>query len=211
VPPVNVLLVRHGQSESNAGLSASNHVDVALTELGESQAEEVAREIDECPALVVVSRFARSRQSAAPLLARFPRVRCETWPIEEFTYLNVPLTANTTPEIRRPMIDHYWRLADPHYVDGPGAESFASFLARVQAFYRRLCKLNVSGTVVVVGHGQFFRAFMLCLAAGFDATRDGMLRFRAAETAQPMRNGEILRVTLSAESCEGSSADDGRS
>jgi hypothetical protein len=34
------------------------------------------------------------------------------------------------------------------------------------------------------------------------------MRFRAAETAQPMRNGEILSVTLSAESCEGSSTDD---
>lgn len=208
---MNVLLVRHGQSASNAGLSTSNHADVALTDLGESQAQEVARQIDECPALVIVSSFARSRRTAAPLLARCPDARCETWPIEEFTYLSAPLSTNTTPAMRRPMIEHYWGLADPHYVDGLGAESFASFLGRVQAFHRRLCELDVGGTVVAVGHGQFFRAFTLGLVEGFEATREWMMRFRAVETAQPMRNGEILRVTLSAQACEGSATGDGRS
>lgn len=209
MPLVNVTLVRHGQSAANAGLSTISNTDADLTDLGKNQAEEVARHIDECPALVVVSSFARSRLTAAPLLARYPAVRCEIWPIDEFNYLDVQRCANTTPAMRKPMIEHYWGLADPHYVDGSGAESFAAFIGRVQAFQRRLCALDVDGTVVVVGHGQFFRGFMLGLAEGFQTTPEWMLRFRAVETSQPMRNGEILKVTLTREACEKSSTDDG--
>jgi 2,3-bisphosphoglycerate-dependent phosphoglycerate mutase len=191
-------LVRHGQSTANAGLQTSNHSEVGLTQAGVQQAHQVAQQITRCPALIIVSSFERARLTARPLLARYPEVRCETWPIEEFTYLSVPACANTTAATRQPMVEHYWTLADPGYVDGPGAEAFASFVGRVRAFHSRLLTLKVDGEVVVIGHGQFFRAFLLLLEQRLHPTPEGMKCFRAAETTSPIANGEIIKLALRA-------------
>jgi broad specificity phosphatase PhoE len=91
------------------------------------------------------------------------------------------------------MIDAYWRRCDPQHVDGPDAESFSAFLDRLHDFHRRLLELDCS-YVVVVGHGQFFRAYMMGLSEGFLATADWMARYRTVETAHPIGNGEIIEL-----------------
>jgi broad specificity phosphatase PhoE len=85
----------------------------------------------------------------------------------------------------------YWERADPDYIHGAGAESFRQFIGRVQGFRNRLIDLP-SGHVLVVGHGQFFRAFAFCLSQGFYATPQHMHDYRVAETADPMSNGEVM-------------------
>jgi broad specificity phosphatase PhoE len=193
VPPALTWLVRHGQSASNAGLPAVGQDDVPLTALGVEQACEIARRVERQPDLLIVSPFLRGRATAEPIRARWPTTRCETWPIHELTYLSPARCRGTTANVRRPWIEDYWQRCDPDHVDGPDAESFSAFAGRLRDFHRRLLAIE-GGFVIAVGHGQFFRAYLLGRREGFPATADRMRRHRAAETASPMANGEIIQL-----------------
>ena len=195
MPALNVWLIRHGQSTSNAGLPVNGHGEVPLTELGVAQSLVIASEVNEPPALLVQSPFLRARETADAIAARWPRAMRETWPIQEVTYLDPARCVGTTVLTRQAMVEAYWRRSDPNYVDGPGAESFAHFMQRVAAFDARLRGLT-RGFVVVVGHGQFFAAYRFALARGFTPDSEWMRRYRESETAAPLRNGEVVRLRV---------------
>ena len=98
-----ILLVRHGQSVTNAGGRAADQVSNPLTELGRAQSREFAERFDCKPTLFVASPFLRAQQTSEPLRQRFPDVPVEEWPIQEFSFLNPALirarvrrTANPT-------------------------------------------------------------------------------------------------------------------
>jgi broad specificity phosphatase PhoE len=193
VPPALTWLVRHGQSASNAGLPATGHDDVPLTELGLVQACELAGRLERPPELLILSPFLRARATAEPIVARWPETPRETWPIQELTYLSPTRCVGTTSATRRPWIDDYWRRCDPDYRDSADAESFSAFVGRLREFHRRLLALE-AGFVVAVGHGQFFRAYLIALAKGFDASPSWMRDYRRLETAHPMANCEVIEL-----------------
>lgn len=193
MPPEVTWLVRHGQSTSNAGLPAVGHGEVPLTALGEEQAREVAHRVERQPDRLIVSPFLRAQATAEPIRARWPSVPCETWPIEELTYLSPARCHGTTADTRRPWIENYWRRCDPDYRDGPDAESFRHFMGRLGDFHRRLLAVD-GGFVIAVGHGQFFRAYLLARPVDFAGSAKWMTDYRAAETAQPMANGEVIKL-----------------
>lgn len=194
MPPALTWLVRHGQSTSNAGLPVTSFGDVPLTALGHQQAREVANRVQHQPDMLIVSPFLRARATAEPICARWPLARCETWPIHELTYLSPARCHGSTVETRRPVVEAYWLLCDPDYTDGPDAESFRSFMTRLLEFHNRLNSAD-GDFVVVVGHGQFFRAYLLGLREGFTVSSHWMERYRKEETARPMANGEIVELT----------------
>ena len=82
---MRVIFIRHGESTGNAGVPCHDLATIELTERGHEQARAVAASWAEAPALIVTSPYTRTRQTAAPTIARFPAVPVETWPIEEFT------------------------------------------------------------------------------------------------------------------------------
>lgn len=197
MPPALTWLIRHGQSTSNAGLPAIGFDDVPLTALGQQQARDVAHRVNSQPDLLVTSPFLRAVATAAPIRERWPLARRDTWPIQELTYLSPERCRGTTPEVRRPWVEAYWNRSDPDYRDGEDAESFRSFMGRLQDFHQHLLALD-NDFVVVVGHGQFFRAYMLTQSKGFVATSEWMKEYRAAETARPMANCGIIAITAEA-------------
>jgi broad specificity phosphatase PhoE len=197
VPCLKTWLIRHGQSTSNAGLPTHGHSDVALTQLGFAQAREVASQVEQQPDLLVDSPFLRARATADAIQARWPNVSRATWPIQEVTYLSPARCIGSTVQTRQPLVDAYWGRCDPDYIDGVDAESFAQFMQRIRGFHARLLELNVD-FLVVVGHGQFFAAYRFALANGFVATPDWMRRYRATESAHPLRNGEIVELNADA-------------
>jgi 2,3-bisphosphoglycerate-dependent phosphoglycerate mutase len=67
-------LIRHGQSETNAGGPSSDPAAVPLTPLGRWQAEQVAAAFAGAPALIVTSPYLRARQTVEPTISRFPAV-----------------------------------------------------------------------------------------------------------------------------------------
>ena len=194
MPPAITWLIRHGQSTSNADLPATEYGEVPLTALGHRQAREVADRVQRQPDLLIASSFLRTRATAEPIRARWPLTRFEIWPIHELTYLSPERCRGTTAETRRPWVDEYWRRCEPDYCDGPDAESFRSFVARLCDFHQRLLMLD-DDFVVVVGHGQFFRAYLLGQSEGFAVAAEWMSAYRAAETARPMANCEIIEFT----------------
>ena len=79
-------LIRHGESEANAGGVTSDFGTVALTDLGRLQAEAIAKNCIDVPNAIGVSGYLRAQQTAAPLLARFPNVQAVEVGVHEFTY-----------------------------------------------------------------------------------------------------------------------------
>jgi probable phosphoglycerate mutase len=128
-----IQLIRHGESIANAGGVSKSPSCIPLSVLGEKQAIDLLQHIPQAPDLIVISSYIRTHQTAAPLRARFPEARVETWPVHEFTYLSAAQYADTTEILRTPAAQIYWQRQDPVFCEGPGAESFADFIGRVDA------------------------------------------------------------------------------
>lgn len=193
-----VWLVRHGQSQANAGAATDHPKTIALTALGQTQASAVAERVKQRPDQIIVSPYERTLQTAQPLLDQLREQahtsRVLTWPIHEFTYLSPVRCRGTTVIDRRDWAQAYWQRADPDWEDGDGAESFRQLMRRVDVFSEQLKQLT--GFTVVYGHGMFFKAFLIGLTHGTQVTAQAMTRYRALESADPVHNGQIIPVTL---------------
>jgi len=183
-------LIRHGQSTANLGTWSCDPNDIILTEKGYRQALAIADQITTRPDLIISSPMQRALQTAASTRNKWADVPVEIWPIQEFSYLSPPKYQTTTADERKKIIHDYWQKAIPAYCDGEHSESFSDFINRVEAFHRELLKKN--GFIVIFGHGQFFKAFLLGYRHGFSVTPAWMTLFRQCETAQPILNGEII-------------------
>lgn len=154
-----VWLIRHAESQANAGGRTSYPSEIALTQHGHEQARCVADAFTHAPDLIITSPYLRTQQTAAPLLERFPASQSLEMPVHEFTYLAPERCQNTTWQERVPMAAEYWKRCDPHYVDGLGAESFAGLIDRVNAFMAYL-KENQGLFIAAFTHGQFVQALL---------------------------------------------------
>jgi 2,3-bisphosphoglycerate-dependent phosphoglycerate mutase len=96
-------LVRHGESEANAGGITSDCTGIELTLCGRAKAEAVAAACPERPAWVGLSPYLRARQTAEPLLARYADVPIEELPVQEFTYLAAARCIGMNGLTRRPL------------------------------------------------------------------------------------------------------------
>mgnify|MGYP002640999067 FL=1 len=157
-----IWLIRHGESEANAGFKSSNPETVSLTQKGHEQAKKVSEAIPEAPDQIVYSPFIRTQETAKPTIERFPSVKVGEWPIHEFTYLSPASCKDTTASQRRPMAEKYWKRNDPTYIHGEGAESFADLLVRTENAFQRMKEVE-DQFVLVFGHGQFMRTLLLSL------------------------------------------------
>jgi broad specificity phosphatase PhoE len=155
-----ILIVRHAESAANAGGRTGDPATIPITETGARQAQRVANFISARPAVIVVSRYLRTAQTAIPLLKRYPGVPVERWPVEEFTYLDIAACAGTTYAEREGLRDAYWRRCDPLWADGPACESFINFIARVRSFEQALGVRDADETVVVFTHGLIMQALL---------------------------------------------------
>src|SRR3989442_13413069 len=84
---LHVLLVRHGESEDNAGRPSESMGSTPLTPTGVRQAEAVAALLEGPPGLFAVSPYVRARQTSLPAREPFPAVAAGQWPGPEFTFL----------------------------------------------------------------------------------------------------------------------------
>lgn len=163
--PGTLILVRHGQSTSNADGRFTGWADVPLTPRGEKQAAEAGRQISEhelLPDVVHTSVLRRSVRSAEILLEEVDRAWIpvqRTWRLNERQY--GALTGRDKREVRQeagPEQYQAWRRslteapgplpadrlaelrADPRYagLDGtalPAVESLAGMVARVAPYW----------------------------------------------------------------------------
>jgi len=197
----NIWLIRHGESESNAGLRTGSTMRIALTLRGQAQAQAIAAAFSRAPDLIVASSYRRAVDTAQPLRYRFPAVPYEEWPIHECVTLADFRRNDTTPEQRRPLIAAYWERCDPHYVDGAGAESFVQLIERAAAFLNRLQQLDRM-FVAIVGHGLFTRtALWVHLAAPTILDAQQMRAYRSFLSGFRIPNASIIKVYCNSQ-CE---------
>jgi broad specificity phosphatase PhoE len=194
---MRAIFIRHGQSTGNAGIPCTDLATIELTERGWSQARQVAEDWTDTPSLIVTSSYLRTRQTAAPTIERFPDVPVETWPIEEFTYLQPSRWNGTLAADRAPHLERYWSEADPAYCDGEGAESFSTLLRRAEAALARLAALASPGPVYVFSHGQFIQAVRAAVVEADLDDRGRMLRFWRKGEPPAIRNVELVRFVWS--------------
>lgn len=190
---MRAIFIRHGQSTGNAGISTHDLSLLELTELGWSQAREVAESWTETPNLIITSPYLRTQQTAAPTIERFIDVLVEVWPIQEFTYLQPSRWNGTLSSERMPVIERYWAEADPEYCDGPGAESFAMLRRRAEETLERLADMDEDALVYVFSHGQFIQTVRSLAIdrekSDWETMRDFWQRGNPA-----IANGELVRL-----------------
>lgn len=192
----SVCFIRHAESLGNIGETTNTPSQIALTPLGRAQAEALAATFPARPDLIVVSPFDRARETAEPLLKRFPEAATYTAEIQEFTYLSVEKCRNTNSVQRKPWVDDYWNRSDPNYCDGGDAESFSQFLARLASFIDDFLTREFS-LAAVVTHEQVIKAIMWTrLAFASERNSDFMASFHKFMTSFKIPNTAIVRCLI---------------
>ncbi|MEM7555465.1 MAG: histidine phosphatase family protein [Cyanobacteria bacterium P01_A01_bin.84] len=190
-----VWLIRHGESEANAGIRVLENATTNLTTKGREQAHLIPQVFDkQPPSLIVTSPYIRTKQTAEPTIRRFPSTPQVEWLIQEFSFLSRERRRNTTLTERRPMSADYWSKCDPLYVDGDGAESFTDMIERVQDFRYKAGELDEQ-LVAVFTHETFIRAFLwstLTNTTKIDSR--AMSRFRAFMKSLKVPNCGIIKL-----------------
>jgi broad specificity phosphatase PhoE len=187
-----IWFVRHGQSESNAGLPVLFPGSSVLTEQGQIQARHVATALPSAPDLIVTSPYIRTQLTAAPTIERFPTIPHEEWPVQEFHYLSLPRDRPSTLAERSPLAAAYWERCDPFYNDGPDVESFSDLLERVQTT-KEIMLARPEHFIVVFSHGLFSRALLWSLLSKHvPLTSACMQRFRNFMKGIRMPNAAIM-------------------
>lgn len=191
-----VWFIRHGESTTNAGAVSKDRSSTELTELGREQAKAVSLLIPSAPALIVVTPYIRTHQTAAPLRARYPHSPVEEWPLQEFSALADENYSNRTWVERIPLMKAYWEKSDPHHIDGPGAESFAQMVARVQAGFKRL-HARPEKFIVVYAHGYILQVVRLLLVQPYMQMAELMQEMYQRTKTSHIENGTIIRLIKS--------------
>jgi probable phosphoglycerate mutase len=141
---VEVVLVRHGETEWSRDGRHTGRTDVPLTEHGEEQARAVGAALRGRSFALVLSSPRQRALETARLAGFSPRVRDELaeWDYGEYEGLR-------TAEIREQVPDWtIWRHG------APGGESPEQVGARADSV---LAELPVEGDVLVFAHGHFLR------------------------------------------------------
>ena len=188
-------LIRHGESMANVGGPVMPDKQVGLTERGLEQALSLTERLSHVHASTIyTSELQRTQQTAAPL--------CEQWELlpqvlpclNELCNLEFARIANVSVDERRRMAQAYWALGDVHHRDGPTADSFAMFAARVDDF------LGLADTLpnhsLLFTHGIWI-GMLAWKLLGFEVkTGQDMQQFRQFQTAMNMKNTVVYRLQI---------------
>ncbi|HLI08517.1 MAG TPA: histidine phosphatase family protein [Ktedonobacteraceae bacterium] len=194
-----IFLIRHGESQSNAGWATTDPEKVALTPRGLEQAERIASYLEKSQAslnLIVISRYLRTLQTAQPARRRFPKVPLKVWNVHEFTYLSSMHTERLTTEERRPLVEAYWQQCLPNWKDGPGSESFIDFIKRARKVFKTITVYKGQGpSIAIFSHEQFIKALLwLSKHEQVPIDREAMSNFKEFLDTEPLPNGAIIQI-----------------
>ena len=151
---LELILVRHGETDWNRELRFQGQIDVGLNATGREQARRLADRLvqEGLSSELVSSDLMRARQTAEPAARRLHT------PVQADAALREQafgvIDGLSVPEIqaRHPDIWPRWKAFDPDYAP-PGGESLRQFHARVIAALQALRDRHAGRTLVVVTHG----------------------------------------------------------
>ena len=184
-------LIRHAQSEANAGGISKPERDIALSPLGREQAQALVARLARSNH-VYVSELRRTHETAAPY-CRAHGITPQVLPqLNEFSCLAFDRIRGMDGTARRPLADAYWQRADPLECTGAGADSFAAFNQRLSAFLAHYPQLEDGS--LLFGHGIWI-GLLAWRLLGFSAeTAADMAAFRRFQTGLPMPNTAVWQL-----------------
>jgi alpha-ribazole phosphatase len=187
-------LIRHGQSQANAGGVTIENPLVPLTELGERQARALAALLPAATPAVWSSPFKRSLDTAMPycdMMGVEPMLHDE---LREFETLDTQHMRGSSCTEREAALARYWREADPDRRTGPAGETFREFHERV-ARVRTAWLPSLPDGTVIFGHGMWM-ALLFWQIWGFEQIdHTAMTHFRRFQLGLPTPNAVVYGVT----------------
>ena len=155
-----LLLIRHGETASNAEGRAQGRREVPLSERGRAQAAALAAALDLPLAAVVSSPASRCRATAEAIAsAHTLAVRLDPRLVElDFGELDGLLPADYVA--RAPEFLARWREDDPEHLRMPGGETMGEARARMIAAACALASEYPEATVAVVSHQLALKALL---------------------------------------------------
>ena len=195
-----IWFIRHGQSLANANENFKSDSfggkSVSLSKKGQKQAEELLEKFSDAPDLLITSPYVRTKETAKPLISKYPGIQHEEWPIHEFTYLSSKRCFNTTFLEREPWKDEYWEKSNPAHHDGDGAESFVDFMDRVRETIGKIEKRK-ENFIVLFSHNYTIAAIRYILEKNpKKITPEVMRDFKKYFRANPIPNAEKVELVF---------------
>ena len=148
------VFIRHGETDYNRQQRFQGHVDVPLNATGQAQAERLGLHLGgQAPQAFIASDLLRTRQTSAPLAARWGVQPALDAAFREQCFgvlegLDVPSIKARHPDLWVRWLEHRADFALPG-----GGESLQQFHARVIAAVRAAAYAWPGKTVTVVSHG----------------------------------------------------------
>ena len=194
-----IYLIRHGQSTSNAGGEAQPNHEIELTDLGHSQAREVADWLTDTLGddigSIHVSKFVRTHLTAQPIVQKTGIEPKIIEGLEEFDYLSFDKIAGTSLDTRLQIAEDYWLSHHPDSLTGDDAESFRDFYNRVGSVLEHFKTLE-EGSHVVFTHGLWMSMLIWRILGQPGESNSDMRKFRQFEMSIRARNCEVFLLTL---------------
>jgi alpha-ribazole phosphatase len=195
--PTRIYLVRHAQSQANAGGVTLENALVPLTPLGELQARAIAQLLPPSAVTIWASPFKRALDTAAPYCERMghPAATCDD--LREFETVDTVQLRGTACEERETVVAGYWMKSDPDHRSGPAAETFREFHERVERTRHGFLPGLPDGSILF-GHGMWMALLLWQLWGFATVDRIGMTLFRRFQLGFPTPNTGIYCLSRAA-------------
>ncbi len=169
MPPVRLILTRHGETVANEGRRFSGHSDVALTKRGRAQARALARRLRDEPITAAYSSdLSRARETAEiTLRGRDIPVQVKSG-LRELSFGD--WEGKTFAEVRTAWPEQIQRfLANDEGFCAPGGEPLPVARERVIAAAEEIAARHFGETVLIAAHGgtlQLLLSHLLGMSVG---------------------------------------------
>jgi broad specificity phosphatase PhoE len=193
---MHVLLARHGETLWNREGRYQGHTDIALSEIGEAQAQRLAARLTDVPIhRAVASPLARARRTAQLALNGRVPLTFEDG-LKEISHGGWEGKLASEIQATHPELFEAWRRAPPPTLPaGPGAESLQQVLDRAWPALARACAgLEADQTVLVVAHDAVNRV-LLCRVLGLPLERVWSFR-QAPTTINALSGADVEHLQL---------------
>ncbi len=189
-----IYLIRHAQSESNAGQAVRPNHAINLTDVGKTQAQELAdwlsANVTEPVTEIFVSQYLRTHQTAQPYLQSTKRTATVIDELHEFNFLDFDTIKDLSFDDIRVIADDFWQQHSAHRASKV-TDSFEHFVARVQKV-RAYFDTLPDGTYLVFTHGMWIGMLIWQMLLGDSPRLYNMKKFREFELATRPKNCEVL-------------------
>lgn len=192
-----IYLIRHAQSEANAGQAVRPNHEINITEQGNAQATDLSQwltdNIKEPITDIFVSQYVRTHQTAQPYLQSSARTPTVLDDLHEFNFLDFDTIKALSFADIRVIADDFW-TTHPTYQASDVTESFEQFVQRVKTVRVYFDSLS-DGTYIVFTHGMWIGMLVWQLLLGDSPRLYHMQKFREFELATRPKNCEVFLLT----------------